>query len=107
MLYWLIGVLILVTVKHILEQQSRYLYLRKEKSSLATFDVEMSCRLASVRVHVELFIGLLRKKYTILQGILPLDYLIKKDGINLTTIDKIAVVCTALTNMCNSVIPVE
>ena len=30
-----------------------------------------------------------------------------KGGINLTIIDKIAVMCSALTNMCDSVIPVE
>ena len=64
----------------------------KGKKQLSSFDVERSRKL--VCVHVELFIGLLRKKYTILQGILPLDYLRKKDGINMTTIDKIAVMCS-------------
>ena len=79
----------------------------KGKKQLSAFDIERSWKLASVRVHVERVIGLLRKKYTILQSILPLDYLMKKDGINLTTIDKIAVIRSALTNMCDSVIPVE
>ena len=79
----------------------------KGKKQLSAFDVERSRKLASVRLHVELVVGLLCKNYTILQGILPLDYLIKKGGINMATIDKIAVICSALTNMCNSGITVE
>ena len=79
----------------------------KGKKQLSAFDVERSRKLASVRVHVAHVIRLLCNKYTILQGILPLDYLMKKDGINMTTIDKIAVIWSALTNMCDSVIPVE
>ena len=74
----------------------------KGKKQLSAFVVERS-RKASVRVHVERVIGLLRKKYAISQGILPLDYVMKKDGINMTTIDKIA----TRTNMFDSVIPVE
>ena len=37
----------------------------KGKKQLSSFDVERSRKLVSVRLHVELFIGLLRKKYTI------------------------------------------
>ena len=68
----------------------------KGKKQLSAFDVERSWKLASVRVHVGRVIGLL-----------PLDYLMTKDGMNMTTIDKIAVICSALTKMCDSVIPVE
>ena len=79
----------------------------KGKKQVSAFDVERSRKLASVRVHVESVIGLLRNKYTILQGILPLDYLMKIDELKLSTIDKIIVVCSALTNICDSVIPIE
>ena len=55
---------------------------------------------------MERVIGNLRNKYKILQSTLPLDYLIVKDNEH-TTIDKIAVVCWALTNLCDSVVPFE
>ena len=101
MLYWLIGVLLLRTVPVGIPA------FTKGNTQLSAFDVERSRKVASVRVHVERVIGLLRKKYTILQRILPLAYLMKKDGINMTTIDNIAVICSALTNMCDSGMPVE
>ena len=79
----------------------------KGKRQLCAFDLERSRKLSSVRVHVERVIGLLRNKYTILHGTLPLDYFMRKDEQNFTTIDKLAIVCSALTNVCDSVIPFE
>ena len=50
-----------------------------------------------------------RKKYSILNGILPIDYLLSKgDGTEkLTTLDKIVHVACALINLCPSVVPFE
>lgn len=48
----------------------------KGKSQLDPVDVEQIRGIANVRIHVERVIGLLRRKYTILEGTLPTDFLI-------------------------------
>ena len=56
-----------------------------------------------VRKHVERFIGVVRQKYTILSGILPVDYLLCSDA-SLSTIDNICHICCVLINLCDSII---
>ena len=80
--------------------------LTKGKKQLSGSDVESTRRIVSVRIHVKRVTGLVRNKYTILQSKLHLDFLITKDG-GYTTIDKIVTVCSALCNICNSVVPIE
>ena len=71
-------------------------------------EVEMTRRLARVRIRVERVISQVRKKFKILQNTLPVS-LIKCtadcDEPNCTIIDKTLIVTATLTNLCPSVVP--
>ena len=59
-----------------------------------------------VRIHVERVKGILKQKYTILQGVLPINYCDSADeDSTIAIIDKIISVYCALVNLCPSVVP--
>ena len=74
-------------------------------------DVEKTRGITNVRIHVERVIGLLRRKYTILSGVLPTDFLISNShGTQETSspmIDRIINVCSALVNLCLGIVPFD
>ena len=75
------------------------------KKQLEKVDVDWSRELSLVRIHVERVIGVLKQKYTILQGTIPITLITDSTGQSMVTIDKIVRVCCALVNLCPSVIP--
>ena len=77
------------------------------KSQLMPMDVEDTRKMANVRIHVERVIGLVRRKYVILQSTLPIEFITTRRGDTVAPIDKIARVCCALTNLSPSVVPFQ
>lgn len=77
----------------------------KGKSQLHPYELETTRWIANVRIHVERIIGLLRLKYTILNQRKFLISAISKvtNGCNVTVIDQIVTVCSALVNLCRPI----
>ena len=72
---------------------------------MSPVEVETGRKLSHVRIHVERVIGLLKQKYTIFQSTLPISLIMCDDDTKTSFIDKIAVICCALCNCCQSVVP--
>ena len=79
----------------------------KGKSQLDPIDVESTRGIANVRIHVGRVIGLLRNKYTILQGTLSTDFLMTSDQRQVPLIDSILRVCSGFVNLCPPIIPFD
>ena len=75
----------------------------QRKKQLTQREVELSKQLSMLRIHVERIIGLLKNKYTLL-GCIPVNLLKHKSDADIANINKILVVCSALTNLHKAVV---
>ena len=80
----------------------------KGKKQLTAREVEYSRQLSSVRIHVERVIGLLKNRYTILKGPLPVKMINSMSdeacGAVVSSCDKIVKVCASLINLNASIV---
>ena len=90
----------------ILRWVKKYLNLVVGKSQQEQKSVDETREIATARIHAERVIGLLRNKFTIFQGILPSKMIMKTDD-GTCKLTHILAICSALCNLCSSVIPVE
>ena len=78
------------------------------KAQLSQTEIDKARQLSRVRIHVERVIGLLRNKYMCLQATVPIAHLMHDDGDKAAcALDKIVVICCALCNCCESVVPLK
>ena len=65
---------------------------------------EATRRTANSRIHIERFIGLLRNRFKVMKGPIPIKYLYCYDDSGLTLYDKIVRVCSILNNLSPSIV---
>ena len=66
--------------------------------------VDSSRQLARVRIQVVQVIGVARQKYTITQSTQSVNFIICCDEEDTSAIDKVVLICFALSNCCESVV---
>ena len=79
----------------------------KGKSQLSAKEVMESRELARVCIHVERLIGTVKQKYTILDSGLPISFIKQDVGQDKSIADKLMVICCALVNLCESIVPIN
>ena len=76
----------------------------KGKAQISAVEVEETRK---VRIHVKRVIGAVHQRFPILQSTLPIHYVMRRNGEDISLIDHMVRVCCALNNVCDSVVPFD
>ena len=71
----------------------------KGKKQMSARSIKNTRGIASLRIHVEPVIGLVRNKYPFLSTTIPISMLIPMKGEEMMPLDKVVHVCCALANL--------
>ena len=98
----------LFTIFYLVQQYQAHKKLpafTKGNSQLEANKVATSRELARVRIHMERLIGMVKQKFIILEGILPVVFIKHESESDITVCDKLMVICCALVNLCEPIVP--
>ncbi|KAK2140238.1 hypothetical protein LSH36_1426g00007, partial [Paralvinella palmiformis] len=91
--YWQVGGLTYQIQLLCIVANLRYKGLQRERSNWTPMMLKTTRRIASVRIHVERVIGVVRQKYTMLQCTIPITLLQIDSTVQLTILKQIGSCC--------------
>ena len=79
----------------------------KGKDQLNAAEIEENRTIAKIGIQVKQVIAMVQQKHSILQDIIPINFIIIRKGEDITLLKRIVCVCCAHTNICNPIVTID